>query len=52
MAASFLCQEVGDVCKESSESLDYLRSLCSECQRCSLVELSRQQCLFLTVDGL
>ena len=36
----------------NSESLDSPRSLCSECQRRSLVELSQQQSLFLAVDGL
>ena len=41
-----------DVCKGSSESLDSPRSLCSECQSSSLVELSQQQSLFLTVDRL
>ena len=47
-----LCQERRDVCKESSESLDSPRSLCSEYQRSSVVELSKRQSLFLTVDGL
>ena len=46
------CQEMRDVCKVSSEPLDSPRSLCSECQRSSLVDLSRQQSFFLTVDGL
>ena len=46
------CQEMRDVGKGSSESLDSPRSLCSECQRSSLVELSQQQSLFLTVEGL
>ena len=47
-----LCSEMRNVCKVSSESLDCPRSWCSECQRSSLVDLSQQQSLFLTVDGL
>ena len=52
LSVDLLCQEMRDVCKGSSESLDYPRSLCSECQRSSLVELSQQQSLFLTVERL
>ena len=47
LSMDLLCQVVRDMCKGSSESLYSPRSLCSE-----LVELSQQQCLFLTVDGL
>ena len=52
LSMDLLCQEMGVVCKGSSASLDSPRSLCSECQRISLVKLSQQQRLFLTVDGL
>ena len=45
MAMDFLCQEMRDACDESSESLGSSRSLCSECHRSSLVELSQQQSL-------
>ena len=38
----FLCPEMRDACWESSESLVSPRSLCSECQRSSLVDLSQQ----------
>ena len=51
LSMDLLCQEMRDVCKESSESLNSLRSLCSECQRSSLVELSQRQSFFLIVDG-
>ena len=47
-----LCQEMRDVCQRSSESQDFPRSLCSECHGSSLVEVSQQQRLFLTVDEL
>ena len=52
LSMDFLCQEMRDVCKGSSESLDSPRSLCAECQRSSLVDLSQQQSLPLTVDRL
>ena len=39
-----LCHEMRDACGER-------HSLCSECQRSSLVELSQQQRLSLTVGG-
>ena len=44
------CQEMRDVCKGGSESLDSHRSLYSECHRRSLVELSQQRSFFLTVE--
>ena len=47
-----LCQEMRDACWEGSESLDFPRFLCLECQSSSLVELSQQQSFSLTVDGL
>ena len=31
LSVDLLCQEMRDVCKGSSESLDFPRSLCSEC---------------------
>ena len=40
LSTDLLCQEMRNVCKGSSESLGFLRSLCSESQRRSLVELS------------
>ena len=52
LSMDLLCQAMRDVCKASSESLDSPRSLCSECQRNSLVEVPQQQRFFLTVDGL
>ena len=53
LSTDLLCQEMRNVCKGSSESLGFLRSLCSESQRRSLVDLSAaEQSLFLTVDGL
>ena len=52
LSMDLLCQEMRDACRERSESLDSSRSLCSECQRSSLVELSQEQSLSLTVDGL
>ena len=52
LSMDLLCQEMRDACRESSESLDYPRSLCSEFQSSSLVEFSQQHSLFLTVDGL
>ena len=42
LSMDLLCQKVRDACRESSESLDSPRSLCSECQRSSLVDLSQQ----------
>ena len=51
-SVDLLCQEMRDAYRGSSESLDSPRSLCSECQSSSLVELSEQQSLFLTVDRL
>ena len=51
LSMDLLCQEMRDVCKGSPEPVDSPRSLCSECQRSSLVELSQQQSLVLTVDG-
>ena len=41
LSMDFLCQEMRDAFR-SSESLDSHRSLGSECQRSSLVELSQQ----------
>ena len=31
LSVDLMCQEMRDVCKVSSESLDFPRSLCSEC---------------------
>ena len=50
-ATDLLFQEVRDACWESSESLGSSCSLCSQCQRSSIVELSQQESLSLTVDG-
>ena len=41
-SVDLVCQEMRDACMESSDSLDSPCSLCSECQRSSLVELSQQ----------
>ena len=46
LSMDLLCQEMRDASEESSESLGSPRSLCSECHRSSLVELSQQQSLF------
>ena len=43
LSMDLVCQEMKDVCKGSSESLDSPRSVCSECQGSSLVELSQHQ---------
>ena len=51
LSMDLLCQEMRDVCKVSSEPLDYPRSFYSECQRSSLVELSRQQSFFSPWSG-
>ena len=52
MAMDLLCQEMRDACWWSSESLGSPRPLCSQYQRSSLAELSQQQSLSLTEDGL
>ena len=52
LSMDLVYQEMRDVCKGSSESLDSPRSVCSECQGSSLVELSQHQSLFHTVDRL
>ena len=51
LSMDLLCHEMRDACGENSESLDSPRSLCSECQRSSLVELPQQQSLSLTMEG-
>ena len=38
MAMDLLCQEMRDACWDSSESLGFPRSLCSQCQAVSLAE--------------
>ena len=40
LSMDLLCQEMENVFKEGSESLDCPCSLCSECQRSSLVEVT------------
>ena len=45
MAMGLLCQEMRDACWVSSESLGSPRSMCSQCRRSSLAELSQKQSL-------
>ena len=42
LSVDFLCHKMRGACKGGSESLRSPRSLCSECPRSSLVELSQQ----------